>query len=189
MASTFSDRAKPTISSLKLSMLLRALGPLYGDLLRGRGDLAFAWLTEEPTIRHKLAVMSVALLWGWAAEAAVFGLTWTGLLRIGEVLNASRRDLVLPDDAAPGTRHVRALKTRGRAARHQAAGVDPQDIVELLATVFGPLPAAAKLWPFSDGVLRRRLNAILTRLCPLGGGQAVFDLASLRPGGATWMMA
>ena len=37
--------------------------------------------------------------------------------------------------------------------------------------------------------LRRRLNAILTRLCLLGGGQAVFDLASLRPGGATWMMA
>ena len=87
MASTFSDRAKPTISSLKLSMLLRALGPLYGDLLRGPWDLAFAWLTEEPTIRHKamprtilLAVISVALLWGWAAEAAVFGLTWTGTL-------------------------------------------------------------------------------------------------------------
>ena len=200
MASTFSGRAQAYYKFSETINVAASLRPSIRRSLTRPWDLAFAWLTEEPTIHHKamprtilLAVISVALLWGWAAEAAIFGLTWTGLLRIGEVLNASRRDLVLPDDAAPGTRHallqIRAPKTRGRAARHQAARVDPQDIVELLATVFGPLPAAAKLWPFSDGVLRRRLKAILTRLSLLEGGQPVFDLASLRPGGATWMMA
>ncbi|CAE7745598.1 dnc [Symbiodinium sp. CCMP2456] len=177
-----------------------SLRPAIRRSLTRPWDLAFAWLTEEPTNHHKampksilLAVMAVALLWGWPVEAAIFGLAWTGLLRIGEVLNATRRDLVLPDDAAPGTNHallrISTPKTRGRAARHQAARVDPSDIVELLSVVFGPLPAAAKLWPYSDGVLRRRLRTILDRLGLVNGEKPAFDLASFRPGGATWMLA
>ncbi|CAE7306580.1 unnamed protein product [Symbiodinium sp. KB8] len=171
----------------------------YGQYLFRPWDLAFAWLTEEPSIHHRampksilLAVMSVALLWGWATEAAIFGLTWAGLLRIGETLNAVRSDLVLPDDAAPGTFYallqIRAPKTRGRSARHQAARIDPSDIVKLLAAVFGPLPPGAKLWPFSDGVLRRRLRAILQRLSLSDDAGPAFDLASLRPGGATRLL-
>ena len=65
----------------KFSETINAVASLRPSIRRSLTrpwDLAFAWLTEEPTIRHKLAVMSVALLWGWAAEAAVFGLTWTG---------------------------------------------------------------------------------------------------------------
>ena len=108
---------------------IASLRPSIRRTLSRPCDLAFAWLTEEPTIHHKampksifLAVIGVALLWGWATEAAIFGLTWAGLLRIGETLNATRGDLIFPDDAAPGTHHallkIKAPKTRGRAARH-----------------------------------------------------------------------
>ena len=186
----------------KYSETINAVANLRPSIRRSLSrpwDLAFAWLTEEPSIHHRampksilLAVMSVALLWGWATEAAIFGLTWAGLLRIGETLNAVRSDLVLPDDAAPGTFYallqIRAPKTRGRSARHQAARIDPSDIVKLLAAVFGPLPPGAKLWPFSDGVLRRRLRAILQRLSLSDDAGPAFDLASLRPGGATRLL-
>ena len=50
--------------------------------------------------KSMLAILSVALLWGWAVEEEIFGMTWAGLLRIGESLNATRADLILPDDAA-----------------------------------------------------------------------------------------
>ena len=70
------------------------------------------------------ALCGLALLWGWPTEAAVFALTWSGLLRIGETLAATRDDLVLPCDAAPGTGFalLRILqpKARGRVARHQS---------------------------------------------------------------------
>ena len=61
----------------------------------------------------------------------------------------------------------------------QAARVDPAGIAELLSAVLGRSPAGAKLWPYSDGILRRRFRKILCRL----------SLASLRPGGATCMLA
>ena len=177
-----------------------SLRPALRRTLTHAWDLAYAWLTEEPHIHHRalpksvlLAVLSVALVWGWATEAALFGLAWAGLLRFGEIFTATRGDLVLPDDAAPGTDfillQIKQPKTRGRAARHQAARVDPQDLVLLISSILGPLPRSAKLWPFSDGVLRRRLKTILHRLgLEHPGEKSVFDLASFRPGGATWML-
>ena len=186
----------------KFSETINAVASLRPAIRRSLSrpwDLAFAWLTEEPSCHHPalpksilLAIMTVALIWGWPVEAAIFGLTWAGLLRIGETLSALRQDLVLPDDAAPGTRflllQIRQPKTRGRAARHQAARVDPVDIVQLVSCFLGPLPSAAKLWPFSDGVLRRRFRTILMRLGLHHRGEVSFELASLRPGGATWML-
>lgn len=75
-------------------------------------DLAFNWVSGEPRQHHPampvsvlLALCSLALLWGWPREAAVFGRAWAGILRIGEIFAARRGDLVLPSDAAPGTRH------------------------------------------------------------------------------------
>ncbi len=103
-------------------------------------DLAFAWQADEPREHHVamplsvlLAVCGLALLWGWPTEAAVFALTWSGLLRIGETISATRADLVLPCDAAPGTGFalLRILqpKTRGRVARHQSSRIDPTDVI------------------------------------------------------------
>jgi hypothetical protein len=61
--------------------------------LTGAWDLAFAWLVDEPHEHHPalpisilLSMMCLALLWGWPLEAAIFGMSWAGLLRIGEVI-------------------------------------------------------------------------------------------------------
>ena len=59
----------------------------------------------------------------------------------------------------PVTRSNRAKlatspKVRGRAARHQAARINPLRCCRIASAVFGPLPLSAQLWPFSDGVLR-----------------------------------
>ncbi|OLP94780.1 Uncharacterized protein YabR [Symbiodinium microadriaticum] len=177
-----------------------ALEPSIRRSLTYAWDLAFAWLSEEPRCHHKamplgilLAVLSAALAWGWAAEAAVFSLAWTGLLRPGEVLSARRSDLILPRDSAPGTKHallvIRNPKTRGRAARHQSARVDPADIIELLDAVFGNLPGHVSLWPQSCATLRRRLEQIQERLGLVEAGKPVFDLSSFRSGGATWALS
>lgn len=62
-------------------------------------------------------------MWSWPVEA--------GILEIGEVLAALGDGLILPSDAAPGVRfallRINAPKIRRRAARHQAARVDPLD--------------------------------------------------------------
>lgn len=94
-------------------------------------DLAFSWLQDEPHVHHPalplsvlLAMSTLSLLWGWPTEAAIWLMTWIGLLRIGEVLEAVRSDLLLPRDSAPGIEHIllriREPKTRGRGARHQS---------------------------------------------------------------------
>lgn len=176
--------------------------PTLKRLLVGAWDLAFAWVTDEPHAHHPamplsvvLAFSGLALLWGWPVEASLLLMTWTGILRIGEALAALRKDLVLPQDAAPGTwfalLQIRQPKTRGSAARHQSARIDPADVVALLTATFGKLPRESRLWPFSGQTLRRRFQMLQRALgLPLVkiGGQAPFDLASLRPGGATFLL-
>jgi hypothetical protein len=75
----------------------------------------------------------VSLYWRWAYEAAIILMSWTGVIRIGEVLTAERRGVVLPVDSAPGASFVlivvRQPKTRGEAARHQAARIDKVDVI------------------------------------------------------------
>jgi hypothetical protein len=98
-----------------------------------------------------LALVATALMWGWPFEASILSLTWAGILRIGEVLIADRSDLFLLPDMAPGTAfallRIKYPKTRGRAARHEAARVDPPDVVALLNAVFKRINPDQKLWP------------------------------------------
>lgn len=165
-------------------------------------DVAFSWVTDEPHVHHPAMPLSVvlafgglALLWGWPVEASIFLMTWCGVLRIGEVLQALRADLVLPCDAAPGLPgailQIRQPKTRGSAARHQAARIDPEDIVALLTAVFKRKPRQERLWTLSPSTLRKRFatlqNALGMPVRPLGK-QVPYDLASLRAGGATFLL-
>lgn len=165
-------------------------------------DLAFAWQADEPREHHValpvsvlLAVCGLALLWGWPTEAAVFALTWSGLLRIGETLAATRDDLVLPCDAAPGTGFARLRilqpKTRGRVARHQSSRIDPVDVIRLLTAVYRNSNRDSKLWNYSSTTLRRRLNLLLKALglpTERSYGVTPYDLGSFRPGGATFLL-
>ena len=135
-------------------------------------DYACCWVADEP-FSHRpaapasvlLAIMSTALLWGWLTEAAILGLTWAGILRIGEMLQACRQDLVLPQDSAPGVSYdmlkIKKPKSRGRRARHQAARVDPSDIVLLIEIAFTNKGADEKLWLLSASTLRKRLGDLL----------------------------
>ena len=165
-------------------------------------DLAFAWVADEPVAHHPpipksilLALCGLALLWGWPCEAAIFLMSWSGLLRIGEAISATRADLILPADAAPGTSfallRIRAPKTRGVGARHQAARFDQKDVVELLDAVFYDYPRDKKLWSYSSTTLRKRMNSLQGALGLVGTGgnsQPPYDLGSFRPGGATYYL-
>ena len=165
-------------------------------------DLAFNWVVDEPHQHHAalpqsilIAAVSLALLWGWSREAATLALAWTGLLRIGEAFAAKRADLILPRDAAPGIQHallkIRLPKTRGRAARHQSARIDPCDIVSLLTAVFGRLAPSDALWNHSPQALRKRFTTLQLAL-GLGAGpnnEVPYTLGSLRPGGATYWLS
>ena len=87
-----------------------------------------------------LACATLGMLWGWPAESTLLLMTWCGLLRLGETLTATRGDLVLPGDGAPGVEfallQIHQPKTRGVAAKHQAARIDPQDVIRFLCAVF-----------------------------------------------------
>lgn len=130
--------------------------PLIRRQLTSAWDLACAWLIDEPHSHHPAMPLSVmaamvltALYWGWAHEAAVIMMSWAGVMRIGEVLAARRKDLVLPRDSAPGSSFllivVQQPKTRGRSAKH-------------LDSMYKDAPPDAPLWPYSAATLRKRFT-------------------------------
>ena len=187
------------------SETINAVVSRRGALRRQLGtawDLAFAWVADEPASHHPampktvlLALSTLAMLWAWPVEAGIFLLTWTGLMRIGETLNAYRRDLILPRDAAPGTSFVLVRittpKTRGRTARHQSARIDQIDVVEYLSAVFGGFSKDQKLWSMSASTLRKRMNLLQAALglpTVKSHNNLPYDLGSFRPGGATDML-
>ena len=189
----------------KYSETINAVGtarPLIKRQLTRAWDLAFAWLQDEPHSHHPalpasilLSMLSTALIWGWKREAALWAMGWSGIMRVGEMLMTRRSDLILPSDAAPGFTHILVKihqpKTRGRGAKHQAARVDQEDLVRLIAGAFKDEAADALLWPLSASTLRKRFGAVLKELglpTRREGEQRPYELASLRAGGATWLL-
>ena len=177
-----------------------ARAPTVRRQLQQAWDLGFSWLAMEPYSHHVplpgillCAILTACLVWGWVREAGLFALAWGGLLRIGEATNAKRADLVLPRDVLFTQcfvlLRIQEPKTRLRMARHQAARVEPQDLVELIDLVFQGLRSDERLWPRSQQTLRKRLDAVLARLgiTPHEGEKAL-DLGSFRPGGATYLL-
>ena len=165
-------------------------------------DLAFNWVVDEPHEHHcalpqaiMLAMVGLALLWGWSQEAAIIAMSWVGVLRIGEVLSARREDLILPSDAVPGVwfalLKIKLPKTRGRAARHQSSRIDPEDVVRLLEAVYSRSSPSERLWYGSPSLLRKRFSALQSALGLARGDRRdvyPYSLSSLRPGGATYWL-
>jgi len=176
--------------------------PLVRRQLTSAWDLAFAWLADEPHAHHPAmplslmaAMVVVALYWGWPFEASVILMSWTGVMRIGEVLSACRKDVVFPSDAAPGTSFmliiIRTPKTRGRSAHHQAARIDQVDVIRFLESMYKDAPENSAIWPYSAATLRKRFRHLLEALelpSTKGFSGRPFGLGSMRPGGATWML-
>ena len=175
--------------------------PVLRRNLQQAWDYAFAWVRAEPPTHHLacpwqvlLAIISTALLWGWTKVAGVCALCFGGILRMGEVLNAFRYDLLLPLDTH-GTNNFALLaisepKTRFSAARHQSSKIDAPDLLRVLTIAFSRLAPTEKLWPMSGQTLRARFRAILSalKLDRVHPGMQQLELASLRPGGATWLL-
>ncbi|CAE7233811.1 unnamed protein product [Symbiodinium sp. CCMP2456] len=173
---------------------LTALKPALRRACQGAWDLAFTWLADEPSSHHLalppillMAILGVCLAWGWVREAAIFSLSWGALLRISEATSATRGHLVFPKDALWMQSYVLIKidqpKTRGRAAKHQSAKLEPADLVDIVRMAFQELPKHCKLWPHANQTLRRRLDAVLKRLGISGSSshERGVDLGSFRP--------
>ena len=180
---------------------ITALKPALRRCCQAAWDLAFTWLAEEPSNHHialppllLMAILGVCLAWGWLREAGIFSLAWGALLRISEATSATRRHLVMPEDTMWMQSFILVCidqpKTRGRAAKHQAAKLEPSDLVELVTLAFGKLDKRQRIWPYTNQTLRRRLDSVLSRLGISKSDERSrsLDLGSFKPGGATFLL-
>ncbi|CAE7262084.1 unnamed protein product [Symbiodinium sp. CCMP2456] len=165
---------------------ITARKPILKRCMQASWDLAFSWMALEPSTHHVampavvlLGMLTTCLCWGWLAEAGLFALAWGGLLR--DVLLSQNYILA----------RIEEPKTRMRMARHQAAKVEQADLVLLIATAFGDLPPAEKLWPRCTQTLRRRFDLVLERMgvSSVARSGRQLDLGSFRPGGATHLLS
>ncbi|CAE7648469.1 unnamed protein product [Symbiodinium pilosum] len=128
--------------------------PILRRQVQAAWDVAFTWLAEEPSTHHVamppsvlLALLSACLAWGWVREAGIFALCWGALLRVSEATKATRGHLVFPADALWMQPFVLVKidepKTRGRAAKHQAAKLEPSDLVSIVSLAFESFPKAS----------------------------------------------
>ena len=118
-----------------------------------------------------------------------------GLARVGEVLKAQRKHLILPGDVGRtepfALLQIEEPKTRFKAARHQVARVDQPQLVSLIESVFEKYNPERFLRGASPQTLRLRFQRILGALkissLPDGLSRGL-DLGSLRAGGASWLL-
>ena len=176
---------------------LSSLKPQIRRSLQGAWDLANSWTRQEPTAHHValpvpvlLAMLATCYMWGWIRMAGLLALGWGAVLRPGELLQATRRDLLLPSDtghfASYAILAISEPKTRFSTARHQSAKLDIPDLLETVE-----IARSDKLWNFSGQTLRARFKSLCKALeLPLEvfNGVKPLDLGSLRPGGATWLL-
>ncbi len=149
--------------------------PPLRRLVQSAWDLGYTWRKVEPSVHHiampgvvLLSLLSTCFAWGWTRLAGCFALMWGGLLRPGELTNATRGDLLLPDDVQSRMPFcllaIKEPKTRFSNARHQSAKVDVPDLLQVIRLAFLDLSDSSFLWPYSAQTLRLRLKQVLTAL-------------------------
>ena len=157
-------------------------------------------MRDEPSAHHiampwqvLLACLSVCLTWGWLDVAGMFALSWGALLRVGEFLQAVRKDLLLPCDTNYTNNFallsLKEPKTRFTAARHQSAKLDIPDLLQVAHLAFSRLQPHQRLWSKSGQTLRTRFKQVMAELGldKVRLNNKPLDPGSLRPGGATWI--
>ncbi len=142
------------------------------------------------------AMVCLALSWGWCKWASITLLAFHGACRVGEPLQARRKDLILPAEAGLSNficfLNIPSPKTsrRGRG-KIQHTKVTDEDTVRLAIEVFGHVPPDRFLYPSSLSSYRLRWDRLLETLavpptakltpgCVRGGG-AVFMYHSGQP--------
>ena len=197
------SEGKPYYHFAETTNSVSARRPLLRRSLQQAWDLCAMWTSFEPCEHHQampvqvlLAVLATCLLWGWTREAGIFAMCWGMLLRIGEILQAKRSDIIFPQDVRFSIDHVllRIMepKTRFRAARHQSSKLEPPDLIAIAWIGLGRFKPYERIWPCSSSTLRSRLDRVLAKLglpTKSSSAQRPLTLASFRPGGATFLIS
>ena len=179
----------------QLITYIQRCSPMLRGAMAIPWQLVNKWEIVEP-LKHRTpmplviyrAMVSVAFIWRWYRLAAICMLTFEGLCRPGETLNAVRADLLLcrdlvVEDAA--TIFLRIGKPKGRRrgiGTVQHTKISNLQLAKFLDWLMGDLDRRSPLYPGSPGAFRKRWDAILSWLnVPT---QLALTPASLRSGGA-----
>ena len=169
--------------------------PQFRSQLGRCWQLVGRWESLEP-VSHRVplplvifrAMVSVAILWGWMRFAGIMVLTFGGICRPGEPLNAVRKDLLLPRDLVVENPDICYLCIRSPKGRRRGIGkvqhvkISERTYTKFLDKVFGKLASDQPLFFGTPGTFRRRWDAILSVLSvPAKLG---LTPASMRAGGA-----
>ena len=109
------------------------------------------------------AMFAAAVFKGWKRWAATLLLGFEGIARIGEVLAAFRRDLVLPCDLFDCDYSAAFLRVRKPKSRRHLK-IDRPEVVSFLEHVFSELDSFLPLFPLSASVFRARWDKLLILL-------------------------
>lgn len=177
-----------------LVVYLQRTYPVFKGQLQEAWNLIAKWEELEPVAHRKplpysmLQSMAVlAIKWKWRFVAAVLIVTFHACARPGEVLKATRRNLVLPQDVGEVEGEIAFLKIakpkpgRRGLGRVQHARITGQQVCTFLTSVYGSLASNHPLYPGSAGAFRTRWNSLLRGL----GVPSFFNLTPgcLRAGG------
>lgn len=144
-----------------------SLGPAWGVVSK--------WEVAEP-LQHRTpapeplvtAMAVLGFLWRWPRFSCTVLLSFHGILRIGEALQARRCDLLTPLDLMEQDQKfylkIRQPKSRNRGAKVQYATFENEMLMPLLLEYWQKLQPDELLFPFSPAVFRRRWDAILQKL-------------------------
>ena len=122
-----------------------------------------------PEVLYKAMVVT-ALFWHWNRFASCLVLGMEGIARIGEIMQALRMDLVLPEDLFDPVARFAFLKVRKPKTKRRGRGrvqhlkIENAGAVRFLSENFGHLDDSLKLFPLSASAFRTRWEKILNFL-------------------------
>ena len=191
----FYEKGGPLYELRHLLVYVQRYYPILKAVLGPAWDVVSRWEEVRP-VQHRIplpeilfrALFAAAMFKGWRRWAATLLLSFEGIGRIGGVLAACRRDLVLPSDMFDSDHQAVFLRVRKPKSKRRGKGriqhlkVDRPEVVQFLDAVFSPLDSFLPLFPLSASVFRTRWEKLLTFL----GIPKVFrpTPASVRGGGA-----
>ena len=169
--------------------------PLCRPYMQGAWTIVSKWELAEPT-QHRppipepvvTAISALALMWRWPRFACSVLLCYYGIMRIGEVLGAKRRDLLTPKDLMSEDQvlyfKISYPKSRGRGPRVQYTTFTKSEYLPLLLRHWEDLGKDEPLYPLSASAFRRRWDSLLQQI----GVEKFHNLTpgSLRGGGCVW---
>ena len=163
--------------------------------MQGAWTIVSKWELAEPT-QHRTpipeplvtAVCALAILWKWPRFASTVLLCYYGIMRIGEVLRAKRRDLLTPSDLLSDDQvlylKINQPKSRGRGPKVQYSTFANGRLLPFLLRNWETLGRDEPLYPLSASAFRRRWDSLLDKI----GVEKFHSLTpgSLRGGGCVW---